>query len=336
MDRTKYKEIISSIKIPEGTSSEKMLEMLKPLNIALIQMIPERLYKYRSCSDNHIKAFEKDEMWMSTSDLFNDPFDTLIQYDEEGLKAAIDAVSKPEIFETLTKHIANGGQMASPINMVVDKDEKERLKIMAAKALAEHTLTCPDNQQLCDVQALLSLYIKLLPEVVQRFSAVACFTEDIKSILMWSHYSCNHTGFALGYDLRPMLLPNEKGLGLYPVIYGEKRYDASEFLFYLLGKLLNIPVHNSDMMSQIKLLIYKSTEWRYEQEWRLISSEQKNLFKGRAEAIQLKPNSIYYGCKISEEKYQELHDIAQAKGIEEHFITLDNASDSYRMKVDAL
>ena len=35
-----------------------MLEILKPLNIALMQMIPDRLYKYRSCEDKHISAFE--------------------------------------------------------------------------------------------------------------------------------------------------------------------------------------------------------------------------------------------------------------------------------------
>lgn len=69
-----------------------------------MQMAPERLFKYRSCCDNHISAFEKDEVWMSTSDLFNDPFDTLIQFDEKELRSACDAMSNPEIVYAMTQY----------------------------------------------------------------------------------------------------------------------------------------------------------------------------------------------------------------------------------------
>lgn len=124
-------------------------------------------------------------------------------------------------------------------------------------------------------------------------------SEIIDSILMWSHYSYNHTGFALGYDLRSLLLPNDKNLGLFPVIYSDKRYNAEEFLLYLSGFLMHAPVHTADKMSSIKL----------------------------------KPNSIYYGCHIAQEKYNKLHEISRRKGIEEHVMTLDNASDEYRMRV---
>lgn len=92
MDRIKYQEVLESIKIPDGMTQEEMVDALKPLNIALLQMIPKRLYKYRSCKDEHISAFEKDELWLSTSDLFNDPFDTLIQYDEGKIRSAFDCI----------------------------------------------------------------------------------------------------------------------------------------------------------------------------------------------------------------------------------------------------
>ena len=96
MDRIKYQEILESIKIPDGMTQEEMANALKPLNIALLQMIPERLYKYRACKDKHISAFEKDELWLSTSDLFNDPFDTLIQYDEGKIRSAFDDILNKE------------------------------------------------------------------------------------------------------------------------------------------------------------------------------------------------------------------------------------------------
>lgn len=177
-------------------------------------------------------------------------------------------------------------------------------------------------------------YLNLLPKIAQRFSSVVCLSEKIDSILMWSHYSYNHTGFALGYDLRPLLLPNDKNLGLYPVIYSEKRYNAEEFMLYLFGSLMQAPVHNVDLMSSIKLLLYKSLDWQYEQEWRVIKSDASNLFVGHSEPICLKPNSIYYGCRISQDDYQKLHEIALQKGIEEYFMTLDNALDEYKMSVN--
>ena len=151
---------------------------------------------------------------------------------------------------------------------------------------------------------------------------------------MWSHYSYNHTGFALGYDLRSLLLPNDNNLGLFPVVYGEKRYNAEEFLLYIFGSLMLLPMKEADKMSSIKLLLYKSLEWQYEQEWRIIKSDASNLLKGHSEPITLKPNSIYYGCHISQENLQRLHEIALGKNLEEHFMKLDNASDEYIMKVE--
>lgn len=334
MNRHKYQEILEAIKIPDGMPQEDMLEVLKPLNIALLQMIPERLYKYRSCYDKHISAFEKDELWLSTSDLFNDPFDTLIQYDEEKIRSAFDCVLQPDIFDAMLKHIAAGGKMAEPVNHLVDSTEIDDLRVKAVDALANGRKFMPSEEQMIQLLIQREAYLTLLPKIAQRFSSAVCFSEKIDSILMWSHYSYNHTGFALGYDLRPLLLPNEMNVGLYPVVYSDNRYNAEEFLLYLFGSLMQIPIKNTDKMSSIKLLLYKSNEWQYEQEWRVIKSEVSNLFEGHSEPIVLKPNSIYYGCQISQENYKRLHEIALRKNLEEHFMKLDNASDEYIMKVE--
>lgn len=333
MDRVKYQEILESIKVPEGISQEEMVAMLRPLNIALLQLIPERMFKYRICSDNHISAFENDELWMSTSDLFNDPFDTLIQYDEQKIRSAFDAVMQPGTPEAMMRYIADGGEIADPVNHLVKSTDIEEMRIKAAEILSDGKVFAPTEAQMISMLIYREAILSLLPQIAQRFSSALCFSENIDSILMWSHYSNNHTGFALGYDLRSLLLPNDKNLGLYPVIYSEKRYNAEEFLLYLFGSLMQAPVHNVDLMSSIKLLLYKSLDWQYEQEWRVIKSDASNLFEGHSEPISLKPNSIYYGCRIAQEDYMLLHEIALRKGIEEHSITLDNASDEYRMRV---
>lgn len=148
MDRIKYQEILESIKIPDGMTQEEMANALKPLNIALLQMIPERLYKYRACKDKHISAFEKDELWLSTSDLFNDPFDTLIQYDEGKIRSAFDDILNPNIFDTMTHHIATGGKMAEPVNHLVDPKEIENMRVKAAEALSLGKKFVPSKEQM--------------------------------------------------------------------------------------------------------------------------------------------------------------------------------------------
>lgn len=333
MDRKAFQEILESIKIPEGIATEDLQRLILPLNTALMRMAPERLFKYRSCCDNHIAAFKRDEVWMSTSDLFNDPFDTLIQFEVNELRSACNAMSNPEIFKTMTHYLAGGGQIAPQIAHIVGEDAMREIRVMATDNQANGTTMQVSLEQMNTLKIIVEFYIAILPQVVQRLSTVVCFSERVDSILMWSHYADNHQGFVLGYDLRPYLLPNANNFGLFPVVYGEKRYDASEFLYWLLSSLLKMPAHNQDMMSSIKMLLYKSTEWAYEKEWRLINSAQKDLFAGRNEPVIIKPNSIYYGCRIPQDKYMILHETAMGKGLEEHHMGIDNASNSYKMVV---
>ena len=59
MDRKKFAEILNSIQVSEGCDSETLQQKLLPISQALVQMMPDRLYRYRNCSDVSIEAFEK-------------------------------------------------------------------------------------------------------------------------------------------------------------------------------------------------------------------------------------------------------------------------------------
>lgn len=331
MDRKDFQELLESIKIPEGISAEDLQKSVLPLSKALMQMAPDRMFKYRTCCDDNISAFEKDQLWLATSDKFNDPFDTLIQFDKEELIRALDALSNPDVFAAFKQYFVDGGQIPRQVSHVVDSKEIDRLRELAKEKDSSKGGKDLDEQKKINLQLMIALCVNSLPQIVQRFSTVVCLSERIDSILMWSHYADNHKGFALGYDLRPFLLPNEQGLGLFPVVYDEKRYDANEFIIWLFCSLLKIPAVNPDLMSSIKLLLYKSLDWEYEREWRLIRPNNTDLFKGKAEPIIFKPNSIYYGCRISDSDRERLHEIAVDKGIEEYVMSVDNAIDSYRV-----
>ena len=333
MDRTEFGEILEGIKIMEGMPFEQMQKVLSPLRMAINKMFPARLYRYRSCNENNMAAFEKDQVWLSTSDMFNDPFDTLIQYDEAQLLSAFDFMSDSNVFKAISQVYA-AGFCPYPVDQLVDKDVSEWLKLKAAEVANGNTVALPDSEVIQQMKGLFGLILMQIPKMAQRYSMVACFSEKVDSVLMWSHYAANHTGFALGYDLR--LCRSDKkweDIGIFPIVYSENRYGASAFLIYQFFKLMNVPAHNPDITSSIKLMLYKSVDWQYEQEWRLIKSGPRGSLEGCSEPIDVKPNSIYYGCRISPKDRQMLHDIAVQKGIEEHSVFIDNAGKSYKMRV---
>lgn len=336
MNRQEFKDILDSITIPEGCDEKQMLQDLHPLNVALLQMIPERLYKYRTCCPNHINAFKKDEVWMATSDLFNDPFDTLVQCDSQEMINALSAVEDPLVLQAMATYVANGGTIPEPVNNMLSDEDRKTTQNMAECFVANKGYNNLDSASLQQAKLQMVLGLSITPTIMQHESTSVCFSEDINSILMWSHYSEYHQGFALGYDLRPFLFPNKEKLGLFPVVYSNQRYNATQYLCYWIGKLMKLPFKNQDILAQIKLLLYKSKEWEYEKEWRLINGHNKDVLKKCAEPRIILPNSIYYGCHISEENRKQLHEIAIEKNLQEFQMRIDNSSMTYDVKADEI
>ncbi len=233
--------------------------------------------------------------------------------------AAINELVKPENYMAISEVIAKNDGIPIQIEQMLGKEYIEDMRDKAEGIISgkiNNELNSQNNDSLPLLQ--LALLIHTLPTILQQQSTVACFSEDVNSILMWSHYADYHKGFVLGYDLREMLLPNPNGLGLFPVVYDNKRFDATSYLCYCLGFSMGLPMRNIDMMGHFKLLLYKAMEWAYELEWRLINAQPANKLGGRSEPVVIIPNSIYYGCKISEENFEKLHEIAKLKGLEEY------------------
>lgn len=83
-----------------------------------------------------------------------------------------------------------------------------------------------------------------------------CFSEDYKSPLMWGHYSSNHTGICLGFEISDHLLV--------PVSYRENRYNPEE----------------ADIESIKQPRFVKSLEWNYEKEYRYLIRLNNSIHKG--------------------------------------------------------
>lgn len=179
--------------------------------------------------------------------------------------------------------------------------------------------------------SLIETYFPILSETSKKYSAIACFSESIESVLMWSHYANSHKGFALEYNFRPMLEKPIKNVGLFPVVYSEERLDISDYIAYEFLRILGILAKMPDIAASIKNALWKSDIWAYEEEWRMIDSTPRDITDEKASAIHYKPVAVYYGRHMSGDDKKRLHEVAQEKGINEFEMYLDYSSKKYEM-----
>lgn len=130
----------------------------------------------------------------------------------------------------------------------------------------------------------------------KKYMKMACFSEKKDSILMWSHYAENHSGFCIEYDTRKNSLFSELAL---PVIYMEERYDATECLL------------TQSKNTAFNPIIYKDISWSYEKEWRLWGS--KDYFENKPNYLEMGDaiSAIYIGACIKDKDKNKIEEIKQ-------------------------
>lgn len=344
--RQEFKDLLEGTILPEEISNEERTEKLRPLSQHLSEHIPSRLFRYRDCSEMNLDAFNEDKLYAVTSEMFNDPYDCLFRYDKEGLLNSIMMGMSKDVVYALRNHFLSGGDFPDLLYSVYPKELLDNAKVSIKNAgddmIEEYgsiTEKIKNNIEI-SIDKLTDEAVK----TVKQMAFIACFSEDIHSVRMWSHYANSHKGFALEYDLRALQMQcvNCNQLkqckravvgNVYPVIYDNQRYDATDFLAFYIGKSFGLPINYPDTFAVSKCQLYKSSQWSYEKEWRLIINKM-NEFQDKTPTCiyQLRPNAIYYGTNISAINKKMLHLIAQEKGIKEYQMYIDNKSYNYSVK----
>lgn len=144
-----------------------------------------------------------------------------------------------------------------------DDDRETHLKWFADshRAQCPHIGEAERNQIISEIRSnkiSLSAIIKKTAEQVCQHLAdqyrIYCLTTNPASLLMWAHYADSHRGICIGYE------PNNPGFPL--IKYTQKVIYASQFPVY--------GIHAND----IGPLITKSSDWQYEDEYRLLAEER--------------------------------------------------------------
>lgn len=334
MDRTEFAAILNSIQIPEGCDVETLQRTVKPISHALVEMMPDKLFRYRNCSEMSVEAFENDKVYALTADMFNDPYDMLLRFDIEAVKNMFNSLLSNESFYRLKDVLGKGKTLPDIVKQNFDQENISQIKNIVLSITNDSEIDSFVSNRRNEVMDMVDLYFPLLATFVnKRTATISCFSETIKSVTMWSHYADYHKGFVLEYDLRPTLSNGIPNVGIYPVIYDDKRYDGTQYILWEFLRMLGVKLPNPDTLSYIKCALHKSSQWEYENEWRLIDSNLRdNIISENKTWVSLKPTAIYYGTNISSDNKNRLHSIAQGKNLKEYNMYIDYAFDKYEMQ----
>ena len=182
-----------------------------------------------------------------------------------------------EEFKAMKAEFAKGNDIPDEVKQIIPGDMiaflKNALLSIDDVSVMKENIEVSRRQMINNIET----FFPILSEMAKRYSAMACFSESIESVLMWSHYANSHLGFALEYDFRPTLAKPINNVGLYPVIYDKERMDVSLYMGWSFLQLYGIKASNPDITAYLKIALHKSSIWEYEQEWRLIDATLRNI-----------------------------------------------------------
>ncbi|PWV45922.1 DUF2971 domain-containing protein [Chitinophaga sp. S165] len=205
------------------------------------------LYKYRIWNDKYAKKTLTDsEVFLSSPDQFNDPFDATFpfRYKEEDLTP-----------DNIFKKLYELGKREWPEM----KDEEL------------HQL-CYERQMSVDFTAdafWMDEYPSWKADINAKFG-ILCLTKSKDNLLMWSHYGDSHRGFCVGFNPEILFDCIQGQLG--PVIYSND--------FPVLG------LFDNTQEGLTRILCTKSEHWQYEDEHRFVKIDgSRKIIKLPDEAI---------------------------------------------------
>ncbi len=326
--RQNFADLLEKTIIPGNCTDEK--RYLSPIAKIIMELLPKQLYRYRKVDEYSLDALDKGMIFCSRAKDYNDPYDTLISANLAPLQE-INSQFLLCIIKAMCAYLRQGGEIPENIKQLFPQEFLDECKTNAIKS----NDAVGDEKQLVENLAGITntLICKLneLAPLLRNASSFACFSESINSVTMWAHYADYHTGFALAYDFEALISEKPiEGVIISPVIYSDKRYDSSSLLAWAVGQCLAMPTKETDKLAHMKASLYKSKDWEYEKEWRLI-----NLANTIAShpSIQYQPNAIYYGLHISNINKKILHRIAVEKGLKEYEMSIDNSLNKYELQI---
>jgi Protein of unknown function (DUF2971) len=273
--------------------------------------LPRFIYKYRACNANALGNLETDTVRLNPTTEYNDPFDSAITLSFRELSAStfvlnIDTAPYADRLRALLSdaQIAEVKANAQPLETLV-------------RIVLENEKNIPADKIPDFIKALVSAdehvgrpMLEGARKIIQERTVLCSFSEVPNSIIMWGHYADCHRGLCIEYDINGFEPDDPRRQFMWPVIYSNDLFDATK---YIQAAMSNITSFNN--LFPTVAALYKSPEWSYEKEWRL-------LFPGGVTNPgnygMPRPSGVFLGAKMPDGDKAEVLAICRGKGIACH------------------
>lgn len=270
--------------------------------------VPKFLFRFRPVTINNVEALRTNKMFLSTSNYYDDPFDTFLRIDLNGIQTEMNSYFTDS--NKLNFNINNFKTLVGDnLNSYLGINTLDEFNSESVIRFLQGGVCSSFLGELSDLR-----------HEIKKDTWSVCFSEDGYNESLWMKYADQHKGFAVMYnteeiDEKLLCGKLEKctncgiknyGVELYPICYSDEKYDATRFAQYVLLKKLenNIPVKeilnpiykslgNMNWEKQKTTLIKKKCH-EYDKEWRIVSGAN---FKPPA-MMEWIPSAIILGLNI--------------------------------------
>lgn len=220
-------------------------------------------------------------------------------------------------------------------------------------------ITKHNASTLNDLLQNIDIFINESIKDLQKQSLISSFGDNPCDASMWAYYAEEHKGYVLEYKVTSSTFDfcavcqnadtescdgSQVRARLYPIVYSDKRYDATEWVDSRIGttslKLVFREINDyiPDILAFDKSCLIKGKQWVHENEWRIVCYPVHTPKTSAPIAVHTHtPSSIYYGAKIADEDYRILHNTVEnlrssGAKIAEYRMVIDSDSDDFNMK----
>jgi len=346
--RAEFANLLRDTWIPAGYDNNSKLAQYAKLNGYIRESMPKSLFRYRPPVERNITAFANNRILVTKPSEMGDVFDSLITVDVERVIESINNMENRK--DELTEFFFQGQQLPKPvlrhvsrgIRRAVLKNQNRVKGNIAARLAMKHVTSLVAS----DLREQAKMKLDTAIDILRNTGYIACFCEERDNLKMWSDYADKHKGFVVEYDFESLnaRLPTvdlgkkhrQPDYIVLPVIYGEQ-YDSTDLVLFLLMNGLvkkyadkaHYYVKLHDELWCMKGYLYKSNDYKTEDEWRLITpmngtSPNSNPFS----SVDAKPKAIYYGAAIKDGDFQKLDEAAIRNGVTRYRMNINTVNQS--------
>ncbi|MHC4555755.1 MAG: DUF2971 domain-containing protein [Planctomycetota bacterium] len=169
---------------------------------------------------------------------------------------------------------------------------------------------------------------------------ILCLSEVPDNILMWSHYSSNHTGLVFEFDDAHVFFDQRKHENELRGFVRKVRYSRDRPKLTVFNLSLSDEENRRSWIDDFFWV--KSSDWEYEKEWRMIQTfrDWKGIIRDAVQPIYLYPipidciKAIIVGCRTEMEELELLKDLLKSDSKYSHIVLKKALIDEKQYKLN--